>query len=50
MEITYDAEKRDQTLEYRGLDFEDALRVFAGTTVTMQDDRKDYGETRHSVG
>lgn len=46
MEITYDAEKRDWTLEHRGLDFEDALHVFAGKTVTAEDDRRDYGETR----
>jgi uncharacterized protein len=44
--ITYDLAKRDKTLMERGLDFEDALLVFAGTTVEVVDDRKDYGERR----
>jgi uncharacterized DUF497 family protein len=30
MRITYDPQKRADTLEYRGLDFDDALKVFAG--------------------
>ena len=46
MEINYDAEKRDKTLRERGLDFEDAVHVFAGTTFTIEDDRQDYGERR----
>ena len=46
MEISYDAEKRDWTLRERGLDFDDALRVFAGTTIDFIDDRKDYREVR----
>ena len=46
MEISYDAEKREWTLRERGLDFEDAVHVFAGTTLTIEDDRRDYGETR----
>jgi uncharacterized DUF497 family protein len=46
MEIKYDAEKRAVTLEERGLDFKDAVNVFAGTTVDIEDDRKDYGEVR----
>jgi uncharacterized protein len=46
MEISYDAEKRALTLEKRGLDFEDAVHVFAGTTIDVEDDRRDYGETR----
>lgn len=46
MEISYDAEKRDRTLRERGLDFEDAVQVFAGTTIDFIDDRKDYGELR----
>lgn len=49
MEISYDAEKRDWTLRERGLDFEDAVHVFAGTTLTIEDDRKDYGETRYQT-
>jgi uncharacterized DUF497 family protein len=46
MEIEYDAEKRALTLEMRGLDFEDAAHVFAGATIDVEDDRKDYGELR----
>lgn len=47
MEITYDAEKRALTLEHRGVDFEDAEQAFAGPTLTVEDDKKDYGETRY---
>ena len=46
MEISYDANKRDWTLAERGLDFDDAVHVFAGTSLTIEDDRKDYGEKR----
>lgn len=49
MQITYDARKRDWNLEHRGLDFEDSLIVFAGTTLTIHDDRLDYGETRYQT-
>lgn len=49
MEITYDAEKREQTLEQRGIDFEDAACVFAGTVISVEDDRHDYGETRYQT-
>jgi uncharacterized DUF497 family protein len=44
--ITYDPAKREKTLAERGLDFEDAATVFAGATLTLQDDRRDYGEPR----
>ena len=46
MEITYDANKRQRTFAERGLDFEDAVHVFTGTTIDLLDDRKDYGEPR----
>jgi uncharacterized protein len=46
MEISYDAEKRTITLEERGLDFKDAVHVFAGPTFDLEDDRQDYRETR----
>ncbi|MFA6053070.1 MAG: BrnT family toxin [Methylobacter sp.] len=45
MRITCDPTKRDTTLNDRGIDFADAVEVFAGTTLDFQDDRKDYGET-----
>ena len=46
MKVSYDPEKRATTLAERGLDFEDAVHVFAGTTLTIEDDRFDYGERR----
>ena len=46
MRITYDPGKRARTLADRGLDFEDALLVFAGVTIKVEDTRKDYGERR----
>ena len=46
MGITYDPAKRVRTLVTRGLDFEDAPLVFAGTTLEVEDTRKDYGEKR----
>lgn len=47
MKTTFDPGKRGWTLENRGLDFEvDAEKVFSGDTVTMIDDRFDYGEVR----
>lgn len=46
MRITYDPAKRQKTFDERGLDFEDALIVFAGTTLEVPDERHDYGEAR----
>jgi uncharacterized protein len=46
MGITYDPAKRERTFATRGLDFEDAPLVFAGTTVEVEDTRMDYGEKR----
>ena len=44
--LTYDPAKREKTLAERGLDLEDASIVFEGTTVEVEDERKDYGERR----
>ena len=49
MKITYDPKKRAETLNNRGLDFEHARHVFAGETFTVEDDRRDYGETRYQT-
>jgi uncharacterized protein len=46
MQITFDPAKRDKTLADRGLNFEDATKIFAGVTLDIEDTRKDYGETR----
>lgn len=47
MEIEFDAAKRRATLAARKLDFADAGKVFAGPTLTVEDDRMDYGEARY---
>jgi uncharacterized DUF497 family protein len=44
--ITYDPKKRAATLAERGLDFKDAELVFAGTTLEVEDRRRNYGEPR----
>ena len=46
MQITFDPRKRDETLAERGLNFQDAVLVFAGVTLEVEDMRRDYGETR----
>jgi len=46
MQVTFDPAKRARTLVERGLDFADAVRVFEGDTLEVEDDRKDYGEVR----
>jgi uncharacterized DUF497 family protein len=46
MRVTFDPVKRAKTLAERGLDFADAAIVFEGTTVELEDTRKDYGEPR----
>ena len=46
MRITFDPVKRAKTLAERGLDFADAVLIFAGVTVEIEDTRKNYGEKR----
>lgn len=46
MDISFDPVKRGETLRNRGLDLADAGLVFMGRTITVQDDRFDYGEDR----
>jgi len=46
MRITFDPAKREKTWRQRGLDFADAVVVFSGATLEVQDMRQDYGETR----
>ena len=46
MRITFDPAKRVRTLAERGLDFEDAELVFAGTTIEIDDTPRNYGERR----
>jgi uncharacterized DUF497 family protein len=46
VKITFDPNKREATLQRRGLDFADAAEVFTGRTYTKEDLRADYGEQR----
>lgn len=46
MRVTFDPAKYQKTLAERGLDFADAVFVFEGATLEVEDTRKDYGETR----
>ncbi len=46
MKMEFDAVKRATTLELRGLDMVRAGEVFDGPTLTIEDDRRNYGETR----
>jgi uncharacterized DUF497 family protein len=46
MVITFDPAKRAQALAERGLDFADAEQVFSGPHLEVDDQRRDYGETR----
>ena len=46
MRISYDPAKREKTLAERGLDFEDAVVVFQGLTIEVEDTRRNYGERR----
>ena len=46
MAIIYDPDKRARALAERGLDFEDVKYVIQGTTLEVEDLRRDYGEIR----
>jgi hypothetical protein len=46
MRISFDPGKRRTTLAERGLDFADAVHVFEGPTLELEDRRRNYGETR----
>ena len=46
MRVSFDPAKRVRTLAERDLDFEDAELVFAGTTIEIDDTRRNYGERR----
>ena len=47
MKVEFDEAKRAGTLEQRGLDMARAGEVFDGASLTVEDDRMDYGETRY---
>lgn len=46
MQFEWDEAKRQSNLDKHGLDFVDVEQVFDGETVTILDDRFDYGEER----
>lgn len=46
MDLEYDPEKRQATLDARKIDFEDARHFDFDSALVKEDDRKDYGETR----
>ena len=47
MRFEWDERKRLENLKKHGLDFADAEDVFSGESVTVRDERFDYGETRY---
>ena len=47
MGIEFNEEKRRKTISVRGLDVRRAGDVFAGATLTAEDDRSEYGEIRY---
>jgi len=46
VQIEFDGAKRRATIQARGLDMARAAEVFAGPTLTVEDDRQEYGESR----
>ena len=46
MEFEWDETKRQSNLHHHGIDFVGIEKVFEGETVTILDDRFDYGEAR----
>lgn len=47
LDLEWDDQKNLNNLVKHGLRFEDAIHVFNNHTVTFEDDRQDYGETRY---
>ena len=45
-QIQFDEAKRAATIKARGLDMARAGAVLSGPTLTVEDDRQDYGEVR----
>ena len=46
MQFEWDEQKRISNAHKHGIDFRDAIAIFAGDRVLMEDDRFDYGEQR----
>ena len=46
MQFEWDEKKRRANLAKHGIDFADLTSLFSGLTITLLDDRYDYGESR----
>jgi uncharacterized protein len=46
MKFEWDETKRKSNIKKHGIDFVDAPMIFAGYTLTISDNRYDYGEER----
>ena len=46
MQYEWDEQKRLGNVRKHRIDFQDAVRIFEGGTLLMEDDRLDYGERR----
>jgi hypothetical protein len=46
MKFEWDTTKNDTNIKRHGIDFKDAKIIFEGYTLTIEDDRFDYGEHR----
>jgi uncharacterized DUF497 family protein len=51
MNYAWDRRKNRDNVARHGIAFEDAIRIFDGSTLERTDDRFDYGETRvYAIG
>lgn len=51
MRYTWDEEKNRRNAGKHGIAFQDAAKIFEGTTVEQEDNRFDYGEIRiYAIG
>lgn len=46
MKFEWDETKRKSNIKKHGIDFLEAPMIFSGNTLTIEDDRYDYGEVR----
>ena len=46
MEFEWDSVKNQRNIEKHGIDFTDAVRIFERPTLTVVDNRRNYGEKR----
>jgi uncharacterized protein len=46
MAFEWDPDKNAANIAKRGIDFEDAVRIFEGPVLESSDERRDYGEVR----